>query len=73
MLENKKEATCISNTGNILIKSCGSSVWADMIGYLVAGTVVGTNGVAAHMLAPAVVCGTLILNIFDSVIFTERN
>ncbi len=50
-----------------------SYVWADLIGYLVTGTVVGTNGVAAHMLAPAVVGGTLVLNICSPVIFTERN
>ncbi len=41
-----------------------------MIGYLVAGAVVGTNGVAAHMLTPTVVSGTLVLNIFNLVIFT---
>jgi hypothetical protein len=44
-----------------------------LIGYLVAGAVVGTNGVAAHVLAPSVVSGTLVLNIFGRIIFTERN
>ena len=34
--------------------------------YLMAGTVVGTNGVAAHMLTPPIICGTLILTILGT-------